>query len=109
MPTEEMVNAMLAKREASFGFTTSYVWDDSMLDYRDSLKEALSLYKRLSAATPTREIMLRGERKEVWQRLVHALEDWMSLCLYGDFMENLRNNRGLSAEEFINKYLKEEA
>lgn len=95
MPTEE--NENMKEREA-------YIIDCSH-EYIESLIEALSLYKKLSHNNLPREIRMREDRMEMWQRLMHSLEDWMGMCLYGDFVQKMRENRDMDARQFVYKYL----
>lgn len=74
-------------------------------EYIESLIEALSLYKKLNYKNLPREIRIREDRMDMYKRLMHSLEDWMCMCLYGDFIQKFRENADMDARQFVYKCL----
>lgn len=92
MPTEETEE--MKDRKA-------YLFEEKDLAYIDSLIEALSLYKKLNYKNLPREIRIREDRMDMYHRLMNSLEDWMGMCLYGDFVTKLRANPDMDARQFV--------
>lgn len=83
----------------------AYMFEGKDLVYIESLIEALSLYKKLNYKNLPREIQIREDRMAMYKRLMHSLEDWMGMCLYGDFIQKFRENADMDARQFVYKCL----